>query len=191
MTFPIAWTSSSVLEEMELCCMRLRSSRYSAASFEDTLCVFFLLVWHNSFVLPCFTCRIAFHQLWPSTWAPWASWRLSNLTPTSLRSPKLSKVLNALQPVSQPRAFCSADTPVLLAKHVLCSSLHLRKKLLIPFCVLYSGNAAIVLRSRLKVRVLKENWEKKARMDDNGIILTNGDTESSRKAMQYQVVAAP
>lgn len=50
------------------------------------------------------------------------------------------------------------------------------------------GNAAIVLRSRLKVRVMKENWEKKARVDEKGIILTNGDTESSRKAMQYQVI---
>uniref|UniRef100_A0AAQ5YCU9 NAD(+) kinase n=1 Tax=Amphiprion ocellaris TaxID=80972 RepID=A0AAQ5YCU9_AMPOC len=50
------------------------------------------------------------------------------------------------------------------------------------------GNAAIVLRSRLKVRVLKENWEKKARVDEKGIILTNGDIESSRKALQYQVL---
>ncbi|KAF1390774.1 hypothetical protein PFLUV_G00061540 [Perca fluviatilis] len=50
------------------------------------------------------------------------------------------------------------------------------------------GNAAIVLRSRLKVRVLKENWEKKARVDEKGIILTNGDNESSRKAVQYQVL---
>uniref|UniRef100_A0A4W6BP93 NAD kinase n=1 Tax=Lates calcarifer TaxID=8187 RepID=A0A4W6BP93_LATCA len=50
------------------------------------------------------------------------------------------------------------------------------------------GNAAIVLRSRLKVRVLKENWEKKARVDEKGIILTNGDVESSSKAMQYQVL---
>uniref|UniRef100_A0A672Z0N3 NAD(+) kinase n=1 Tax=Sphaeramia orbicularis TaxID=375764 RepID=A0A672Z0N3_9TELE len=50
------------------------------------------------------------------------------------------------------------------------------------------GNAAIVLRSRLRVRVLKENWEKKARVDEKGIILTNGDVESSRKAMEYQVL---
>nr|XP_046252314.1 NAD kinase isoform X2 [Scatophagus argus] len=50
------------------------------------------------------------------------------------------------------------------------------------------GNAAIVLRSRLKVRVLKENWEKKARVDEKGIILTNGDIESSRKAMHHQVL---
>uniref|UniRef100_A0A8C3A7X3 NAD(+) kinase n=1 Tax=Cyclopterus lumpus TaxID=8103 RepID=A0A8C3A7X3_CYCLU len=50
------------------------------------------------------------------------------------------------------------------------------------------GNAAIVLRSRLKVRVLKENCEKKARVDDNCIILTNGDVESSRRAVQYQVL---
>uniref|UniRef100_UPI0037E93981 NAD kinase isoform X4 n=1 Tax=Semicossyphus pulcher TaxID=241346 RepID=UPI0037E93981 len=50
------------------------------------------------------------------------------------------------------------------------------------------GNAAIVLRSRLKVQVLKESWDKKARVDENGIILTNGDMDSSRKALQYQVV---
>lgn len=57
--------------------------------------------------------------------------------------------------------------------------------------VSYIGNAAIVLRSRLKVRVLKENWEKKARVDEKGIILTNGDIENSRKAMQYQVISPP
>lgn len=54
-------------------------------------------------------------------------------------------------------------------------------------CVLPVGNAAIVLRSRLKVRVLKENWEKKAKVDEKGIILTNGDIENGRKAVQYQV----
>lgn len=52
-----------------------------------------------------------------------------------------------------------------------------------------AGNAAIVLRSRLKVRVLKANMEKKARVDEKGIILTNGDVESSWKAVQYQVTA--
>lgn len=50
-----------------------------------------------------------------------------------------------------------------------------------------AGNAAIVLRSRLQVRVLKENWEKKDTVDEKGIILTNKDLETSRKAMQYQV----
>ncbi|XP_074500743.1 NAD kinase isoform X2 [Sebastes fasciatus] len=50
------------------------------------------------------------------------------------------------------------------------------------------GNAAIVLRSRLKVRVLKENWEKKARVDGKGIILTNGEMESSWKSVQHQVL---
>lgn len=53
----------------------------------------------------------------------------------------------------------------------------------------HAGNAAIVLRSRLKVRVLKANMEKKARVDEKGIILTNGDVESSWKAVQYQVTA--
>lgn len=56
-------------------------------------------------------------------------------------------------------------------------------------CLLHAGNAAIVLRSRLKVRVLKANMEKKARVDEKGIILTNGDVESSWKAVQYQVTA--
>ncbi|TNM86343.1 hypothetical protein fugu_006573 [Takifugu bimaculatus] len=50
------------------------------------------------------------------------------------------------------------------------------------------GNAAIVLRSRLKVRVFKENREKKARVDDMGIILTNGDVDCGRKVAQYQVL---
>lgn len=56
---------------------------------------------------------------------------------------------------------------------------------------MYVGNAAIVLRSRLKVRVLKESCEKKAKVDENCIILTNGDVESSRRAVQYQVTSAP
>ncbi|KAM8864235.1 NAD kinase isoform 1-T1 [Spinachia spinachia] len=50
------------------------------------------------------------------------------------------------------------------------------------------GNAAIVLRSRLKVCVLKENCEKKARVDEKCIVLTNGDIEGSRKAVEYQVL---
>ncbi|KAM8830187.1 NAD kinase isoform 1-T1 [Synchiropus picturatus] len=49
------------------------------------------------------------------------------------------------------------------------------------------GNAGIILRSRLKVRVQKENWEKKPRVDEKGIIMTNGDTES-HKAINYQVL---
>uniref|UniRef100_A0A8C7UCI1 NAD(+) kinase n=1 Tax=Oncorhynchus mykiss TaxID=8022 RepID=A0A8C7UCI1_ONCMY len=48
------------------------------------------------------------------------------------------------------------------------------------------GNAAIILRSRL--RVVKESREKNARVDKKGIIKTNGDSEGSRKAMQYQVL---
>ncbi|KAM4737715.1 NAD kinase isoform 1-T1 [Anableps anableps] len=50
------------------------------------------------------------------------------------------------------------------------------------------GNAAIVLRSRLQVRVLKENWEKKDTVEEKEIILTNKDVESNHKAMQYQVL---
>ncbi|KAM9341808.1 NAD kinase isoform 1-T1 [Pholidichthys leucotaenia] len=50
------------------------------------------------------------------------------------------------------------------------------------------GNAAIILRSRLKVCVIKDSWEKKARVDEKGIILINGDLESSQKVAQYQVL---
>lgn len=38
------------------------------------------------------------------------------------------------------------------------------------------------------MRVLKESWEKKDTVDEKGIILTNRDVESSRKAVQYQVL---
>uniref|UniRef100_A0A4W5L3J6 NAD(+) kinase n=1 Tax=Hucho hucho TaxID=62062 RepID=A0A4W5L3J6_9TELE len=48
--------------------------------------------------------------------------------------------------------------------------------------IIEAGNTAIILRSRLRVRVVKESREKK------GIIMTNGDSEGSRKSMQYQVL---
>ncbi|XP_034027795.1 NAD kinase isoform X1 [Thalassophryne amazonica] len=50
------------------------------------------------------------------------------------------------------------------------------------------GNAAIVLRSRLSVCVLKENGKKKSKVDEKGLILINGEFEGSQKAMQYQVL---
>ncbi|MEQ2197409.1 hypothetical protein XENOCAPTIV_029003, partial [Xenoophorus captivus] len=50
------------------------------------------------------------------------------------------------------------------------------------------GNAAIVLRMRLQVQVLKENWEKNGMVDEKGMILTRKDTGRSHKAMQYQVL---
>ncbi|KAM6978000.1 NAD kinase [Aplochiton taeniatus] len=50
------------------------------------------------------------------------------------------------------------------------------------------GNAAIVLRSRLRVWVTKEAREKKVKADENGVIMTNGDTEGSRKATHQVVV---
>ncbi|KAK1786888.1 hypothetical protein P4O66_017272 [Electrophorus voltai] len=49
------------------------------------------------------------------------------------------------------------------------------------------GNAAIVLRSRLSVRVVKERREK-GRAKDRKLILSNGDAEPARRAMQYQVL---
>uniref|UniRef100_A0A8C7UL70 NAD(+) kinase n=1 Tax=Oncorhynchus mykiss TaxID=8022 RepID=A0A8C7UL70_ONCMY len=48
------------------------------------------------------------------------------------------------------------------------------------------GNAAIILRSRL--RVVKESREKNARVDKKGIIKTNGDSEGSRKVLNEVVV---
>ncbi|XP_028850491.1 NAD kinase isoform X1 [Denticeps clupeoides] len=47
------------------------------------------------------------------------------------------------------------------------------------------GNAAIILRSRLKVRVVKQCMEKKTH---KGLIVLNGDMESSPKTLQYQVL---
>ncbi|XP_030639806.1 NAD kinase isoform X2 [Chanos chanos] len=54
------------------------------------------------------------------------------------------------------------------------------------------GNAAIILRSRLKVRVVKEGREKKGslqgRSEEKSMIISNGDVEPARKTMQYQVL---
>ncbi|MBN3301021.1 NADK kinase, partial [Amia calva] len=54
------------------------------------------------------------------------------------------------------------------------------------------GNAAIILRSRLKVKVVKEHREKKTSnqggVDEKGLIVTNGDTDTTRNNMQYQVL---
>ncbi|XP_076859199.1 NAD kinase isoform X1 [Brachyhypopomus gauderio] len=49
------------------------------------------------------------------------------------------------------------------------------------------GNAAIVLRSRLSVRVVKERREK-GRGKDRKLLITNGDAEPARRTMQYQVL---
>ncbi|XP_062855246.1 NAD kinase-like isoform X2 [Trichomycterus rosablanca] len=49
------------------------------------------------------------------------------------------------------------------------------------------GNAAIILRSRLKVKVARECKDKDRSMEKNGII-ANGDSESGHKTMQYQVL---
>uniref|UniRef100_H3D004 NAD(+) kinase n=1 Tax=Tetraodon nigroviridis TaxID=99883 RepID=H3D004_TETNG len=50
------------------------------------------------------------------------------------------------------------------------------------------GAPPLAARDRLKVRVLKENREKKARVDELGAIWTNGDVEGSRRVAQYQQV---
>ncbi|XP_056452702.1 NAD kinase-like isoform X1 [Gadus chalcogrammus] len=50
------------------------------------------------------------------------------------------------------------------------------------------GNVSIVLRSRLRVRVQKDSREKRAKVEENGVILTNGDGEGMHKAAQYQVL---
>lgn len=100
-------------------------------------------------------------------------------------------------PVCQPWSFFSflfyskTNSCSVCKAYVVLQFLLTREMSYISIYLLHVGNAAIVLRSRLKVRVLKENREKKARVDEKGIILTNGDIESSRKATQYQVLSAP
>lgn len=49
-----------------------------------------------------------------------------------------------------------------------------------------AGNAAIILRNRLKVKVVKESREKSKTKDKN-MMITNGDVEPIRKTVQYQV----
>ncbi|XP_074074814.1 NAD kinase isoform X2 [Macrotis lagotis] len=54
------------------------------------------------------------------------------------------------------------------------------------------GNAAIVLRSRLKVKVVKEFREKKAMLqngiDENGVLSSGLEKESGKQMMHYQVL---
>lgn len=50
------------------------------------------------------------------------------------------------------------------------------------------GNAAIMLRTRLKVKVVKECREKNGAVDEKSLIITKGDTEPAHKTMQYQVL---
>ncbi|XP_051524753.1 NAD kinase-like isoform X3 [Myxocyprinus asiaticus] len=51
------------------------------------------------------------------------------------------------------------------------------------------GNAAIILRSRLKVKVVKEcRGKEREAVDEKSLIITNGDTEPNHKTMQYQVL---
>ncbi|XP_051759915.1 NAD kinase isoform X2 [Ctenopharyngodon idella] len=49
------------------------------------------------------------------------------------------------------------------------------------------GNAAIILRSRLEVKVVKECREKEP-VEETSLIITNGDSEPKHKTMQYQVL---
>ncbi|XP_032635941.1 NAD kinase isoform X2 [Chelonoidis abingdonii] len=54
------------------------------------------------------------------------------------------------------------------------------------------GNAALVLRSRLKVKVVKEHREKKTLIqngiEENGVISTSLEMEMGKQIMQYQVL---
>ncbi|KAI7789921.1 NAD kinase [Triplophysa rosa] len=50
------------------------------------------------------------------------------------------------------------------------------------------GNAAIVLRTRLKVKVVKECREKNGALDEKSLIITKADTEPTRRTKQYQVL---
>lgn len=165
---------------MELCCMHLRSFRYSTVASLRTARVFQHLL---DVVLLSAGERTTSYGL----------------------SPRLAGLLDAIQvwhlPVSGhpnnwrcglfpnllvsicPNTFISCCVPFYVVRQYSVLKQHAYMRVLI-------GNAAIVLRSRLKVRVLKENWDKKARVDDKGIILTNGDIENGRKAVQYQVTPA-
>lgn len=53
------------------------------------------------------------------------------------------------------------------------------------------GNAAIILRSRLKVKVVKELRGKKMALPngvtENGVLASDWDTEAGKQVMQYQV----
>ncbi|XP_026571694.1 NAD kinase isoform X1 [Pseudonaja textilis] len=54
------------------------------------------------------------------------------------------------------------------------------------------GNAALVLRSRLKVKVIKEHWEKKAviqnGIEENGVVSSGLEKEMFKQATQYLVL---
>ncbi|XP_065103852.1 NAD kinase isoform X2 [Paramisgurnus dabryanus] len=50
------------------------------------------------------------------------------------------------------------------------------------------GNVAVILRTRLKVKVVKECREKNGVADEKSLFITTGDTESNHKTMQYQVL---
>lgn len=57
-------------------------------------------------------------------------------------------------------------------------------------CMSILGNAALVLRSRLKVKVVKEHREKltvQNGIEENGVVPTNIEKEVGKQIMQYQV----
>lgn len=57
-------------------------------------------------------------------------------------------------------------------------------------CISILGNAALVLRSRLKVKVVKEHREKMTvqnGIEENGVVPTNIEKEVGKQIMQYQV----
>lgn len=56
----------------------------------------------------------------------------------------------------------------------------------LSWALLTPGNAAVILRSRLKVRVVKEPRDKK-RAIHNGLSENGLDPEGGKQAMQYQV----
>lgn len=174
-TYPTLLTSSSAWVEMEPCCTHPRSSRCVCVGF------FFhrlKLLTDWSFI------RSSLHRCGCHTLSFLSSSAGERSSGHGL-PPGLAGLSDAFQirnlPVSgHPgyRRYSSHFPPVREARRAS------RVELTHGFV---AGNAAIVLRSRLKVRVLKENREKRARVDDLGVILTNGDVESSRKVVQYQV----
>lgn len=57
-------------------------------------------------------------------------------------------------------------------------------------CFSPAGNAALVLRSRLKVKVVKEHRDKSSvqnGIEENGVVSANLEKEVGKQIMQYQV----
>lgn len=171
MTSPIVWTSSFVLVEMERCCMPLHSFRYSARSSQKKKEV--------CFMFPTETTILSRLQ---DSVPPVMAFHLGSLgflTPFKFDTYQ-TQVTQIIEGTECSRTLLASGAHSCFVLRNQMSGTHT-----CGACV--AGNAAIVLRSRLQVQVLKENWEEKDAVDEKGLILTNGEHEMNRKAMQYQV----